>query len=403
LKKYVLGAALAGIIIFATCREAPTGFTADDRPAQATSPFRLTFNPGDDRAPTFSSGGDTIYYTAEGFDVFPRSQGVLLAVPRAGGAARLIVPSIQAATTRWLTTPSLSPTGDRVAFFDVLDMAAPACPAVNVVVKCPGFIAGQDTPAVVLPMLNRITLFVRNVGDAQSAANDPRLAYVVPLADTVPSTRPGFPSLRRTNEYPSHQRFGRERELWFRPGWAPDGNRIAFSGGLSLYIWTIGQAAAVAVPNTQDGENVAWSPDGIWLSYSRPVRGDSIVTSCTYSAGRDTACVEKRTYYRLDADILTVIHPDGTGKVELGQGTEPAWAADSRTIYFRRGTIIWRGVRDGATAATPVAGLPAVAYEPAVSKDGKSITFTAPSQDSVEISPRVWYRKRDVWVANLSQ
>jgi hypothetical protein len=407
LRKYIVVASLIGIIVFATCREAPTGFTPEDRPAQATSPLRLTFNHLNDRAPTFSANGDTIYYTAEGYDVFPRGQGVLLAVPRAGGSARLVVGSVQQATTRWLTTPVLSPTGDRVAFIDVFRFADVACTAPNASQICPGYVPAfgrPDTAATVLPMINEFLLYVRNINDSQPAANDPRLDYIVPLADTVPSARPGFPALRRTFEYPTHQRFGRERELWLRPSWAPDGNRIAFSGGLSLYIWTIGQSAAVPVPNTQDAEAVAWSPDGNWLAYSRPVRSDSIILQCSYISGRDTACVERRAHYKLAADILTVIHPDGTGKIELGQGTEPAWAADSRTIYFRRDISIWRVVRDGSSAASPVAGLQQGAYEPAVSKDGKYIAYTAASAtDSTFVARNVWLKNRDIWSATLTQ
>ena len=74
---------------------------------------QLTFSSGDDRAPTWASDGDTIYYGAESFPPFPASPMVLLAVGREGGGARLLFEEIQTepGIPRSLTAPTVPSSG----------------------------------------------------------------------------------------------------------------------------------------------------------------------------------------------------------------------------------------------------------------------------------------------------
>jgi hypothetical protein len=375
----VLPITLVGLL--AVCRGAPTTYTPPEREITAADPRRLTFNTGSDVSPVWSRAGDSVYYSAPGFDVFPRAAGVLLGVDGDGGAARLLVPSVQSGGNRYLVAPAFSASGDRVAYFDVQEYGG-TCPGAR------GFSCGSD-PDVPPPYLNvnvvsRARLYVRATDDQSPLSLDARIDVVFPVSEELGQGR------TRTRIGSRQLSFFSEGVAWFRPTWAPDGNRIAFSDGASLRIWTIGQPATAVIPNTTDAVEAAWSPDGNWIAYRRPVESEFRRRTCVHTNLAGLLCTEERIFLSLDRSILTVIRPDGTGKVELGEGSEPAWAPDSRTIYFRRGPQIWRVAREGNSSASPVTG--ALGAQPAVSPDGSRLAFVRGETE----------QQKDVWVARLS-
>jgi hypothetical protein len=225
---------------------------------------------------------------------------------------------------------------------------------------------------------------VRQTTDQIPLSQDPRIDVPFAVSETLAAGR------TRTRIGSRHLGFFSDGVAWFRPTWAADGNRVAFSDGTSLRVWTIGQPATTVIPNTADAVEAAWSPDGNWIAYRRPVESEFRRRTCTHSSATGLLCTEERIFLSLDQSILTVIRPDGTGKLELGEGAEPAWAPDSRTIFFRRGAQIWRITRDGTTSATPVEG--ATGAQPAVSPDGSHIAFVRGETE----------QQKDVWVARLS-
>jgi Tol biopolymer transport system component len=256
---------------------------------------------------------------------------------------------------------------------------------------CAGGVSDQctasDAPAIPARVLNVAVLHVRALGDTFPATLDPQLRVTFPLEDTI--VTPGA-TTRQLHVYPFHRAFAASGRAWFRPTWSADGKRIAFSDGLRLRIWTIGQPASDTVPNTSYASSAAWSPDGSWIAFSTTPILDELSTTCLHRDTRGIVlCTEKRIYYNVAADRLRIVHPDGTGLADLGEGAEPAWSPDSHSIYFQRGASIWVMNQDG-TGAAQLPGIPGA--EPAISPDGKWIAYAQPTAGG----------QKDLWVAQLS-
>jgi Tol biopolymer transport system component len=89
---------------------------------------------------------------------------------------------------------------------------------------------------------------------------------------------------------------------------------------------------------------------------------------------------------------LVLVRPDGTGRVELGEGEDPAWSPDGAHIYVRRGDAIVRLTRAGGSP-TPIAGT-ARGRAPAVSPDGSRLAFSRAKPSQTELD-------YDIWVVSL--
>lgn len=123
----------------------------------------------------------------------------------------------------------------------------------------------------------------------------------------------------------------------------PDGKDVS---GITSYGMSVYGIPAV--------RNLAWSPDGEWISYERYVDGRSDI-------------------YR--------IHPDGTGEERLTFSQEdnrsPSWSPDSRWIVFASGGNIYRMAADGQELTTLVQGTNLFAASmPSYSPDGQWIVYT---------------------------
>src|SRR5688572_31626144 len=94
-KTFVL---LLAIMAAAACRD--TEPFVLDRPAWPDSvAVRLTFNPGDDRAPAWNTAGDSILYIADGYPPFPARPGIVLSIPGDGGDVDPFMEPIQFSVT----------------------------------------------------------------------------------------------------------------------------------------------------------------------------------------------------------------------------------------------------------------------------------------------------------------
>ena len=370
------------LLVLAGCREAQPPFDTDEYgPRTDTGAVRLSYNPVADHAPTWASDSDTVYYTAASFPGLPiASDGVLLALPRAGGAARLIMPAIQVgiASPRWLSTPAFTKNGDRIAFFDLNVVRLPECAEL----VCP---FNADTLLAQVQLVSGVL----RVRDVDGLGND--LATVsVPFAgrDLDTTRHPGgVEGVTILHAYPFQRRFNIWRMPVFRPVWSPDGTRLVYSDGLQLLLWTPG-AAPVPIPNTDDGAWPAWSADGQTIAYTRLIRGGSSQYTCTClsSTGFPIEVQERTVYSGWGVEgTLTLINPDGSNKRELGTGEGPAWLADGR-IVVTRGARLWIV----SAAGNAISEIPNTdfAAAPAVSPDGKYIAFTR------QTGERDW----DIWV-----
>lgn len=358
----VLGAALA-------CRDATPPFEARDHdPFEGPPPWRLTYSAGDDRAPSWSADGSAVLYEAAGYTPFPRSDFVLVAAPREGGHATLLVPRAQVLpdTALPLRTPAPSPDGRRLAFIEMgptfglsLCSGVPVCP-----------VTGPVTEPTV--WLRWALLRVRDLDDAGPLDADPvlRIDFAGPVFHLGED-----PQRIEAPYYPSQRVFNESRTALFRPAWSPDGQRIVYSDGLHLWIWTVGGGAPTPVPGIIDAVSPAWSPDGEWIAFTHLLRGEGVTESCReVSPGTgETGCILERTDYPLLGRNIAIVRPDGSGLATVVEGEEPAWSPDGAWLYFRRGDRIWRSAPDGS-GAEPLPGTEG-GREPAVSPDGRMLAF----------------------------
>lgn len=378
------------VLVVATsgCRDGVPPFNPDERVITGNS-YALTFGYGQDADPRWSPSGDTVLYHTTQFGAVPQVSGVILAVPASGGSAVPILPDLQQPGGRPLATPTYSPDGERIAYVDLLSVLAPgACTRVDRLQD------GAEVPppcVSIQPLLDSAVLRVRRVGERHSVALDPAISVRFQGPDPAQIAGGGGPWYEQF--FPFQSRHRAEHALLFRPSWAPDGERIAFSDGLSIHIWDVDADTVEPVPGTADGVSVAWSPDGAWLAFSVLPREDSVTYECSCAVGR-TAVPAYRTVYGAGPGTLVIMRPDGTERLELGEGEDPAWSPDGSSIYVRRADGIVRVPRAGG-AATPVAGTER-GRSPAVSPDGTRLAFSRRKPSDLTLD-------YDIWVVSTGQ
>ncbi len=84
----------AATIALFSCRDDVAPFEATDREPISGS-AQLTFSVKDDRSPSWTLNGDSVYYSAEGFGRLPADPGVLVGMPQEGGVASEILTNVQ--------------------------------------------------------------------------------------------------------------------------------------------------------------------------------------------------------------------------------------------------------------------------------------------------------------------
>jgi dipeptidyl aminopeptidase/acylaminoacyl peptidase len=377
-------AALLVALALLACREVGP-FESMHRPPPGDPPWRLTFNPGDDRAPAWSPAGDSVYYSADGFDDLPPIRDLLLRVPRAGGTAELLLADVQTAVTSDRRLPSVapSPDGGRIAYAQLWnvyeDEGTEGCPL--------GWVCSSPDTVGSIPPLGSVMCRVRAAQGGGSIEDDPALRIDFAGWSIVDNGQ--VPPLELLESHPFQVLYALERARIFRPTWAPDGERVALSDGLRLLVWRVGEAQAVPIPGTEDGVGPAWSPDGDWIAYTYLERGASRTFTCVCPTAFGVSRRQERTVYEVVSRRVRLVRPDGSEQIDLAEGEDPAWTPDGSAIVFSAGNRLWRIGRDGSGLAEipgTVGG-----REPAVSPDGRYLTFALGNAIGMH----------DVWVVSL--
>jgi hypothetical protein len=366
--------ACALALLVGGCLEARAPFEAVDRIAGADGLTRLTYSPGDERSPSWLAAG-TVMYVAEALQR-PGERGSIVAMPADGSGPAL--PVLRGVPTEtWYLTPKRGPDG-RIVYVQVWSFVEDLCFGVATVVEC--------TPNPLLPvppLLLELRYRVRRAEDEHGYLHDPAVGLLLPGYTAVPST----PYEERLDMHPALTLYATEGVHGFRPDWSPDGGRIVLSDGERLLLWTPGADAADPIPGTDGGISPAWSPDGGWIAYTRLVPGDTISTSCDAWLNRafPPYCRIDQTAVLVAQRWLVLVRPDGSEKVVVGPGEEPAWAPDG-TLYYRREDRLWRHGAEPQPLPGTTGG-----REPAVSPDGRRLVFSYRNENG----------KHDLWVLRL--
>jgi hypothetical protein len=376
---------LFAILALAACREGPAEFQLMVPPTVGESGGRLTHSEKDDRSPAWN-GSESLLYAAVSYVPFPATKGFLLTIPREGGTVRPLIEAVQfgASTQPWLTAPALSPSGNRLAFIEITDSVA----------RLPGAFCEPGSDARLSePVLSAGALRVRSLS---GAGQDDATLPITFEGVTVDSTQHPFGLDFVTIEisHPFQRQFQGYRMPLFRPTWSPDGTRIAFSDGMNIRVWTVGQATSAVIPGTQDGIFPAWSPDGSRIGFTRLTRAGSRTFTCLVlsPSGFVAAQYQRTVFGGIDrSGTLVTINVNGSQAVELGEGYAPAWTPDGTALIATRSGSLWRIPITGAAAVVPATE---DAYEPAVSPDGNWLAFTREQ-------PEPQINNNDIWVLRL--
>lgn len=305
------------LLSVAACREAVSPWEPEDVPLDTIGAHRLTWSVGNDLYPSWATAGDSIIYAGDGFPGVTRAPGLLLRVSRLGGPADLLIPALQGRVeiARRYAQPSVG-NGDRIAF---IEMARFLLPSID---------AGDGSCGAGEPLLDSAVIRVRApIADASFEA-----ALPLVVAGVDPAQRLHLPGPYETRFFAFQEALGTSGLLLLRPDWSPDAQRIVFSDGLRLHLWTAGARATTPIPGTEYGLSPAWSPDGEWIAYTRVAPADSAMTVCEILVGRNVEQQNRWTYTFRPPQVV-LVHPDGSGSFEVGPGQDPAWAKDG-SLYF---------------------------------------------------------------------
>ncbi|MBR9988670.1 MAG: PD40 domain-containing protein [Gemmatimonadetes bacterium] len=371
----ILAAAALAAAALGGCRDGVPPFTPVERVLPDPSAYQLTFGGGSERDPVWAPSGDTLFYQTDRlFGVLPQARGILAAIPVDGGTARVLFPEAQIGI-RLLATPAVSPDGERVAYMEVsrFDFSE----------TCDQSLC-ESTQA----RLDSARLRVRRISEVRSVPADPVVRVYfegrtrgAKYAHLGPYYEPLIPLQAE------HLDRG---TMPFRPTWSPDGERLAYSDGLAVHVWRVGEAAAEPLPGTMDAVGTAWSPDGQWIAFTHLERGDSTTHACACGHDIDNPFINTRVLYDIAARTVVIMRPDGSERREVGQGTDPAWSPDNRTIYATHDDrIVAIDVASGAVSAVANTTRGSM---PAVSPDGRWLALVRRKPDTQDT---------DVWVIAL--
>ena len=380
---------LALVLALPGCRDTVAPFASRDRvPFSAgEEPLRLTYSRADDRSPAWSAGSDSIYYSTSQWEDVPDSEGILMAIHRDGGVARVLLAGQPGKVpAERLIEPAPVAAGTEVAFAELRPLAPSNPCGAGAHLECGGG-AGSLLPS---PPLTEAWLRTTESADSQQTSVLMQLGFAGG-ARLLQEVIGGLP-VHESHYHPAQHRWIRERLLPVKPSWSPSGDSIVTSDGAGILVVDVATGTHSTIAGGY-ASNPAWSPDGEWIAFDRVEALDTVIDMCLhygYYAKDDTIlpwCWERRVYYELTEPSLYLIRSDGSAERMVGAGFDPVWDPSGRILYYAAAGSIRRIVLETGVD-TAVEGTEGGA-EPAVSPDGAWLAFTRYQQSA---------GGRDVWV-----
>jgi Tol biopolymer transport system component len=192
----------------------------------------------------------------------------------------------------------------------------------------------------------------------------------------------------------------RRRGDW--PAFSPDGRRVAFTGGSSLFVMNAngsGVRRVRAESGREFNQGPVWSPDGKTLVYSTSLtksdfeifvaRADgSSLRQLTHNSVNDWMPAwspARRKIAFVRGSSIWLMAADGTGQRKLFTGAQPSWSpTDSQLAFTEAGAVKIRSL-SGGPATTVAQG-----FSPAWSPTGEEIAFVREKRImAVDLSTKV--------------
>lgn len=380
------------------CRDAPEVFEPPELTPLGPAPYQLTFDPGREVSPAWSADGEEVIYMSErrilnraavplaggqppdsviALDTI-RTSGIVRTIPREGGTARQLLPVLQPSATSVPIDFAVQGATERVATLTFLPvLTRDLCGGVS---PC-----STDLEAASPPRLTGAVIRLREPGSAAPPETDVRLDVTYEGRTFDTSQNPGgIDGVWVVDKHPFQQLFNATGRAPNRLSWSPEGDRIVFSDGLALHVWSPASGSVTPIPGTEDGVDPAWSPTGEWIVFERAVRGGVTEETCEYGFGGN--CVEQRRTWTIPSRSLALVRPDGSELRVLPEGSRPAWGAAGQRIYYESGRQIWSVGLDGQDSAPVPATVQG--HQPSVSPDGQWLAFAR--IDSLSAASDIW-------------
>lgn len=283
------------LLLSSGCSVDPIGILYDEVEGpyvQRIGPYtRITFNPGPDWFPAWSSDGARIVYTAWGFEGETQEQMTVNVIPSQGGVSLRISPVFSRIDYNFYPFWSEGDSGVGYVSFRGLNFSSPLAPSLTIVdpsglADFTEHLIGFVSPLglALSPDGGSLVYSDFSQGEAFPSGSSTALWKVEFPPSGLPSRIEGSEGARGFAWSPDSDSLVMERdESLFvipveggtarflaeggSPAWSPDGSKIACSIEGNIFIYGLEDGGLIQV-TTDGGEDPSWSPDGERIAFS---------------------------------------------------------------------------------------------------------------------------------------